>query len=293
MLPAIANRRFKPASTPTSSNPSILTGCRRCCSSRTRARPVDVDDQRSQTMMTDGATVGDPKPRSALRMYGVAVLIALVVTAVKLTSGSFLGRDAPFALLGLGIVIAGWQGGARAAGVATALLMVSCLLFFLGEPRPALASAPTLLQLGSLLVEGAAIGAVVSVMDRGRVQTQRAVERAHRLQTLTAALTAARTPEEVGDVVIRQAMALLGPSTGALATMRDDGRMELIAHQGQSEQTIQSFAVFSADDPLPAARAFRSGASEWIEDAATFAVQYPVIAATEVHGKAAAVSLPL
>ena len=58
------------------------------------------------------------------------------------------------------------------------------------------------LQLVSLVAEGGIITAIVAAIYRTRQQKERAVQRAERLQALTAGLAAARSPTEVADVVI-------------------------------------------------------------------------------------------
>jgi PAS domain S-box-containing protein len=244
--------------------------------------------------MNSGATAGSADKRSNLRAFGLGGAIAVIITLVKLAFGPHLGREAPLSLFGVGIVLAGWRGGARAAAVTTVLASLSCLFFFLGSPGVSLlADPPILLQLGALLIEGTAISAIAGLVARGRALAETTAERVQRLQTLTAALAVARSAEEVGDVMIHQAVAVLGPSTGALAVLRDDGKLELLAHHGQTAETLRAFSIFSPDDPLPAARAFRSGNVEWIEDPQTFAAAYPLMVRDEVHGKAAAVSFPL
>ena len=120
------------------------------------------------------------------------------MTLLKLWLGHGLGREAPFALFGLAIILAGWIADARSAFASTPVLALLWWYYFL-EPRDtfALGGPGTLMQLAVLLAEGLGISLVLRQMERARNLVQVEMDRAKQLQELSAALAAATSVDDV------------------------------------------------------------------------------------------------
>jgi len=95
---------------------------------------------------------------------------------------------------------------------------------------------------------------------------QRIGDRAARLHRVTAALARARTPEDVGNVVVSEGVAVLGAYGGALITVADDGKhLSVPGVVGYQQRIVGLIGEETVDDPLPAATAVRTGDAMWIE----------------------------
>jgi PAS domain S-box-containing protein len=114
-----------------------------------------------------------------------------------------------------------------------------------------------------------------------------------RILALAAALTGARTAEEVADVMVRQGVDALQASTGVFARPRSDGMIEVIAHSGIADRVMDRYRTFPPDADLPTAKVFRSGQPEWIESAAEYERRYPRVAERLEGVTSAAAALPL
>jgi len=79
------------------------------------------------------------------------------------------------------------------------------------------------------------------------------------LQAVTAGLSQARTPDQVGEVIVERATAGSGAASGALCLLSDDGRtMEVARSAGYDEAAIARFRTFPLASDLPAADALRT-----------------------------------
>src|SRR5690606_5932631 len=108
-----------------------------------------------------------------------------------------------------------------------------------------------------------------------RTSAERALERLVRLQALTGALAAARTPEQVAEIVVERCVDVLAASCALFARSLASGELEVIAVRGLSAEWSTVHRHILGDGPLPAARAFTAGEAGWLGDAALVAEQYP------------------
>jgi serine phosphatase RsbU (regulator of sigma subunit)/anti-sigma regulatory factor (Ser/Thr protein kinase) len=96
--------------------------------------------------------------------------------------------------------------------------------------------------------------------------SQRVSERAARLQRATAALTRARTPEDVAAVVVLEGVAALGASGGGLLVPAGDGEhLAVPGAVGYGVDLVGALREERLDAPLPAATALRTGEAVWLE----------------------------
>ncbi len=148
--------------------------------------------------------------------------------------------------------------------------------------------------------DGAVVGGVVTstdVTEREQLLTAErvAVGRAQLLQALTAAFSAALTPEAVVHVLLERGVPALGAITGlVLLTSADGARLTLAGAYGYPPGADARFANLPLDAPLPVAAVVREQRSVWIEDPEAGGRAYadlpPVYAAT---GARASAALPL
>jgi PAS domain S-box-containing protein len=114
-----------------------------------------------------------------------------------------------------------------------------------------------------------------------------------RILALSAALTGARTSEQVAEIMVRQGVEALQASTGLFVEPRADGSLELVAHYGFADPFIEAYRTFAADGHYPLAQAFRSAEPEWIDNPAEYKRRYPGLTERLDHGTSAVAALPL
>ena len=94
---------------------------------------------------------------------------------------------------------------------------------------------------------------------------RRVVDRAARLQSVTAALAATITANDVGQVVVSEGVAALGASGGGLLTSAHDDHLDVTAAVGYAAPLVERLRAESPEAALPAAAAMRTGEPVWLE----------------------------
>lgn len=93
-----------------------------------------------------------------------------------------------------------------------------------------------------------------------------ALDRLERLHAVAVALAGALKPSEVVDILIQQAVATLGASSGVVVLLREDGRtLDLVAARGRAPEQLAAFQTFSVTTPLPVAMAVRRCAPVFVD----------------------------
>jgi len=133
-----------------------------------------------------------------------------------------------------------------------------------------------------------------------RREVERARDQADRLQALTAALAATKTPEEAGEVAVAQGVAASGAATGAISlrveSSSDDAPVELaILHQtGVPADVLASYARIALDGPTPTAHTVRTGRAFFLENREELFAAFPELGHIWEHlGMQALVTVPL
>jgi signal transduction histidine kinase len=205
---------------------------------------------------------------------GSAALAALGVAAAW-ALGVALGGPQPSLLA---VAIAALGGGVGPGLACWALSLAGCA-YFLTDPRLAWAvpSAHDRADLLEFAVEAGfvavALGGARVLHRRERAERRRATrtaERLRRLQAVTAALSAARTPREAAQAVLDEA-APFGASAAAVAWRADAGALELIAWRGSGDEAVGRAVRSDAPAELPVARAYRDGRALFLETPAEIA----------------------
>lgn len=120
------------------------------------------------------------------------------------------------------------------------------------------------------------------------------VERLGRLQELTAALSAAVTPDEVARAIFTEGVGAVGASGANLYWEAEPGQVELLRAHGLPPESVPALRQLQQEVELPAMRAFRSGQPVWLESPEAIADAYPALAeGARVLGDQAWVGLPL
>jgi GAF domain-containing protein len=138
----------------------------------------------------------------------------------------------------------------------------------------------------TLAVELGVLGLLVALVIAGAIllgrrlarqyaDTREAQERIHRLQEMTAGMSAASTPSEVAQAVLELGQGATGAVAGSIALL-DEERTVLttLALVGYSDRVREQFPSYPLDADLPTPRSIREGAV-WLRDGAEVCAGYP------------------
>jgi PAS domain S-box-containing protein len=136
----------------------------------------------------------------------------------------------------------------------------------------------------------ARLALVLDVTERSR-----AAERTVRLQAVTAALSGAATPDEVGRIVLERGVRALGAHAGVIAFTTADGRaVEIVASVGYPQGACMGPGrSWPASVRMPITDAARSGEIVLVESLAGWHARYPGGYAPPRANNAAWAALPL
>jgi PAS domain S-box-containing protein len=123
----------------------------------------------------------------------------------------------------------------------------------------------------------------------------RAAERSARLQAVSAALSGALGPVEVGQVVVDQIRPLLGANLGVVAAISDDGREFITLRAvGYPADVTEGLATVPVDAPSMFREVVRRREAIFVESGAERAAKYPYFGKIPVEGgNGAAAAMPL
>ena len=114
-----------------------------------------------------------------------------------------------------------------------------------------------------------------------REAAQLAGDRARRLLAVTTQLSAATTPEEVADVILREGLSALGADAGSLALVRGDGagnlEFEVVRTHGYSDELVQGYRRFPVRAGRPLSDALLTRAPQLLESLDDWRVRYPAV----------------
>jgi K+-sensing histidine kinase KdpD/CheY-like chemotaxis protein len=248
--------------------------------------------------------------RSPLLTYGLAATAVALVTTLKLVVPP-LGADAPFLLMLGPTLLASWYGG-LGPGILAAMLGVLAVNYFFLPPTTSVWIEDPKLVVHSLVFGGMdalTAGLVASAgTARRRAETVRA--RIDGLYSVSVALGATRTIEDIAELILRETVRVLGASkVGIFVVSGRDRTLRLLTHLGRDTRflplaRLRSIAEISimADDPV--ALVARSKTSVVIESEQEFRERFPlsvaalegrrlppamIAAPTFVHGRAVGV----
>jgi anti-anti-sigma factor len=111
-----------------------------------------------------------------------------------------------------------------------------------------------------------------------RREAERAADRTARLQTVTAALSRALTPQEVAGVILAQGLAALGADAGAVYLLDDAGAtIEMIGNVHYPPDVMRERRFTSVNAPTPLAESVKYGTPFYLESAEEAVGRYPSV----------------
>ena len=125
-----------------------------------------------------------------------------------------------------------------------------------------------------------------------RCEAEANAARIARLQSATAALSGARTPDEVAEAALGAGLAALGGAHAFVLVEQERGVLIVLRAHGTPEEGVRVAA--GSDVPNPAADCYRTASPVFVEDRATLAARYPRLAELDgALGGEALAALPL
>ncbi len=135
---------------------------------------------------------------------------------------------------------------------------------------------------------------VVATERTVRAFAEQAATRLAGLQEVTAGLSRAVDFEQVADVVLGRALALLQATTGSLCLLASDGEtVEIVRSVGYPESVTSHWRRFALSDDLPASETIRTGSAVYLRSPQELNERYPVFSDTPVIGSASTAVVPL
>jgi PAS domain S-box-containing protein len=226
----------------------------------------------------------------------VCLVVCAGVTLLKVSLGHGVGREAPFALFGLAVILAGWLGDARSALLATPILTLAWWHYFLEPGQMFALDGPwTLMQLVVLSAEGLGISFILGQMEKARDLVEAQMKRSQHLQMLASALSAATGPDQVAAVIVEQMGRAIGATSGVIVRCVAPRELQVIARQGSLGDSVSIFLIPEPGVEAlgPIASAFESGRAEWTEGQERCAARAKDHPALRISELAAEVTLPL
>ncbi|MBW4684071.1 MAG: PAS domain S-box protein [Komarekiella atlantica HA4396-MV6] len=115
--------------------------------------------------------------------------------------------------------------------------------------------------------------------QQAKQAAERAVNRTVLLQTITAALSEALTPQQVADVVMNQGIAALGAQAGSVLLLNDAGTsLKTVQAIGYQQSAIDAFDNFPLTASIPSAETVRTGEPIFIDNREAWIEKYPNLA---------------
>ena len=114
-------------------------------------------------------------------------------------------------------------------------------------------------------------GLALEQLDRRRAEAElaRRAAETQRLQQVTAALSRATTPADVGDTCLEHALSAVGAEAGfVVLASRAGTTVEFVSTRGYADDELDAWRAFTLDDDVPFSRAMASGEAVWALSAA-------------------------
>lgn len=130
--------------------------------------------------------------------------------------------------------------------------------------------------------------------QKARQTAEQTAERVARLQFVTASLAGALTPDQVGDICIKQSVAALGARAGSVALLTDEGKtLGIVAHAGYPPTLIERWQKFPVSSTTPLGDAMLSHQLIFLGSRREAIERYPLLARELTVGQGSWVAVPL
>ena len=231
------------------------------------------------------AAAADPAP---LPRFAFCLLVSLAAVGLRLSSTSWLGQSAPFALFLPAVVVSAGYGGLWPGLLSTVLLTFAGVALF-EKPflSPAVEDSGGALRTFFFVLNGVLVSVLADVLHHARrrvrhlekeredVEAARLAERLRQQSMALASLSEVLRISETADVLIAQGLSGLGASAGGVA----------LVEAGEDALVIRRSVGYSTDRPRvvpldqgPAEEALRTRQVVAIESMAEFVRRYPGLA---------------
>jgi signal transduction histidine kinase len=117
-------------------------------------------------------------------------------------------------------------------------------------------------------------------LERARLfeAERRARTIAERLQSVTAALSEAITPDQVTDIVLTAGLQALGAGAGVITMLRENEPiLEVLKAVGFSQALVEPYRTMRLDQQVPMTEAIRAAEPIWIANAEEWAARFPAL----------------
>ncbi len=142
------------------------------------------------------------------------------------------------------------------------------------------------------LIGAASIAREIGERRRLEVERRKAADRVARLQRVSSALSEALTPDQVAEVVVRQAVEALEAWAG-LVGFEEGGSFRILNSTGYDPAVMDHWRDFSLEGPYPVSDAVRTGQPVWIADQDEYRSRYPALAEDVAARTASSAAIPL
>jgi PAS domain S-box-containing protein len=153
-----------------------------------------------------------------------------------------------------------------------------------------LALAEELARRAALAIENARL---FQETENARQAAEQSANRTARLQSVTAALSEALTPSEVGLRVIDAAMAEMAGRSGIVIMFAPDEHLQIVATKGESKEFRKSWEAFAENPPEPILSAIRQGVPFFAETSRELLSEFPALSALDVPADRSFACVPL
>jgi PAS domain S-box-containing protein len=112
------------------------------------------------------------------------------------------------------------------------------------------------------------------------VSQRMATQRAELLQSVSAALSGAATPEDIASVFEQNVIPALGAAAGGVVVLSEDGQqLIVISRKGYTDDYAARYQRHAVTEPVPSAEAVRTGRPVYYESHAQLCERFPAVAA--------------
>ncbi len=112
--------------------------------------------------------------------------------------------------------------------------------------------------------------------SEARAAAEQAAARTARLQTVTAALSRATTPDDVIDVMMNHGIAALGADAGSIVLLSEDAAwLDVVRVRGYPAEVTRGWERFPIEESVPLAECVRIAAPVWLESRDDCLRQFP------------------
>jgi GAF domain-containing protein/anti-sigma regulatory factor (Ser/Thr protein kinase) len=147
-------------------------------------------------------------------------------------------------------------------------------------------------RLAALMIDNARLHRDEQDAREGAEQTALRMER---MQSLTARLSAAVSPDEVAQILVDESRDVLGARAAWVSVLSEEGdELRLVAASGYRDEFVQKYRRIPISSDLVVAEAVREGEPRWVDSAEAAARRHPeFVEAVQATGGEALAAVPL